>query len=943
MDLIISTIKSHKKTWLQSEIENQSSVYGSLLNYIYKANKLRIPQVESIETYLYLRHILGSNSLLSGIKDDKLIFDNKKMISNLDNFYKCLLDEFENKKHIHRDQLKNFDTALSSDSEGFVNQIFDGLGDLNYSIYSLPMGAGKTYLMASLIYIELYLSRQQNDGAKNFLITIPSSKKTSILNSLKSIRKFDPSWVLPTNEAKKLYQIVTEKFIILDQSKSSKNSNTTENPNVAKIQRFLAEGENLEGLVVIVNAEKVILDRIDKIDSKTLFDETEKEKLERANELRGKLGQIPNLMVLMDEVHHNQDKENLLNTKFIHGTLKESGNLVRVLGFTGTPYFTQKININGCSLTITQIPSTVYHYSLADGISKFLKKPVIKEKVGLSSQEIVKSGLEEFFENYNFNYTDGRSTKLAIYCASIDDLKNQVLPIIKEFYTQNNRDFDEVFYFHTDTKDYKCPKEYAKEFDNLDIIESTKRVVLLVGIGSEGWDCQSLTGVIFSNQNKSSNIKVLQSVCRCLREVNDASLESGLIVLNTQNKQFLADELKKQHNIELKQFENGSGSSTLTRINRTRDLKLPKIKFNQLQTKFIQTDKSIIHPDTKVELEKILISLEQELRIDKEHKITNEGLETSVVQDVKTSNIGNPAHYDYWLLDIVKYSLGEIAIKQLENFEPQLKPIFDKVTINQNQSSFENLSYNQIAVKTSIIRAFVAIQMELETELSQENIEIDWLVEGFDTIPLIKYGTSEWCPTGWQKDFTEQLDPDLELKINELKKIINTTPSLKEILTSQIDLLKEKQSKSKIYNHSYHYAPYDFKDSQDEVNVYKALVVDQDLVDQNIECYYSGDRFLSAFKINTFQKVGNRWKSIRAYTPDFVAIKRNNQSEIQKMVIVETKGREDDTDKAISEFMRTEFVAANPNIQYHYSLSSKYKDLDHRVHDIKNEILKHIK
>ncbi len=60
------------------------------------------------------------------------------------------------------------------------------------------------------------------------------------------------------------------------------------------------------------------------------------------------------------------------------------------------------------------------------------------------------------------------------------------------------------------------------------------------------------------------------------------------------------------------------------------------------------------------------------------------------------------------------------------------------------------------------------------------------------------------------------------------------------------------------------------------------------------------------------------------------------------MIIIETKGREDDTDKAISEFMGTEFVKANPNIQYHYSLSSDYKDLDHRVFSIKNFILKNI-
>ncbi len=861
MDLIINTIKLHKNLWLKGEIENQTSIYGFLLNYIYKTNKLRKPQVESIETYLYLRCILGSGSLLSGIKDSKLIFEDKRMISNLDNFYRCLTSEFLAKKQIVDNQSRKLEELLSKNSDDFINQLFDGLGDLNYSIYSLPMGAGKTYLMASLIYIELYLSRQFNDGAKNFLITIPSSKKTSILNSLKSIRKFDPSWVLPENEAEKLYQIVTERFIVLDQSKSSKNSNTTENPNVAKIQRFLAEGEDLEGLVVIVNAEKVILDNIDKKSGQDLLNEVEKEKLERSNELRHRLGQIPNLMVLMDEVHHNQDKENLLNSRFIHGTLKQSGNLIRVLGFTGTPYFAQKLEISGCTLKINQIPSTVYHYSLANGISKFLKKPIIKEKIGLNSKEIVTSGLEEFFWQYNFKYKDGRSTKLAIYCTSIENLTNQILPTVREFYAQKKRDFDEVFYYHTDTKEFKCPKEYATEFDNLDTAESTKRVVLLVGIGTEGWDCQSLTGVIFSNENKSSNIKVLQSVCRCLREVDNASTESGLIVLNTQNKQFLEDELKKQHNIELKQFQNGDGQNAIVRINRTKELKLPKIKINQFQTKFLETQNSIAYPDTEVELKLIYNNLEQELKIEKELEIVKEGLKVKIIKNIKTKNIGNPAHFDYWLLDIVKYSLGQITIESLEEFIIQLKQIFDWVTISHKKSFFENLDYNQIAVKVRIIRAFLPVQEELETELCTENIEINWLVENFDEIPLIQYDKTKWNPAGWQKDFVGESNsnPNLEIEIRELEKLIQGNSILKDFAQSKIlELLElqKNQSNTKAYNHSYHYAPYDFKDSQEELDVYKSLIQDQDLNEQNIECYYSGDRFLSALKINTYQKKG---------------------------------------------------------------------------------------
>jgi len=943
MDLIISTLKKHKDNWLQEEIQNQSSVYGFILNYIYTANKLRKPQIESIETYLYLRQLLGNQSILDGIKEYKIKFEDKGFKTNLHNFCKNLLLEFQKKKLVNSNQLAELEEAFLKNPKIFIDQLFEGLSDLNYQVYSLPMGAGKTYLMASLIYLELYLSKQQNDGAKNFLITIPNAKKTSILNSLKNIRKFDPSWVLSKNESEKLYQIVTERFIILDQPKSSKNSNTTENPNVAKIQSFLALGQNLEGLVVIVNAEKVILDKIDKNNSQTIFDETEKEKINRANELRNKLSQIPNLMVLMDEVHHNQKKDNLLNERFIHGSLKNSGNLIRVLGFTGTPYFKRTLTIQDFKLKINQIPSTVCHYSLAEGITKFLKKPIIKEKIGLNSQDIVNSGLEEFFEKYDYDFKDGRSTKLAIYCPSIEVLKTDILPIVQSFYQNKNRDFSEVFYYHTDTKDHKCPKEYAFEFENLDTKESTKRVVLLVGIGTEGWDCQSLAGVIFSNENKSSNIKVLQSVCRCLREVDDASQEKGLIVLNINNKEYLEDELQKQHNLKLQEFTDGKDNNIQTRINRVRDLKLPKIKINQFQTKFIKSENQEVIPNTQEELGKILNTLKVNHSEEKTLEITSEGLSESQNKGLGPK-IGNPAHFDYWLLDIAKYSLGEIQIENLERFENQLKNIFNAITIKQNQTVFYNLSYNQTEVKTLINRAFISYQKELQTELYTAESEIDWLIEDFDTKPLIQFENSKFDPNNWQTAFNENTSENIDLQISELEKTIeNSDNSIKHLLQSNLELLKGQKQIQITFNRSYHYAPYDFKDSKEEMAVYQTLVKSAELQEAGLECYYSGDRFLSNFKINTYKKIGTNWKLIRPYTPDFLAIKRGTDNQIKKMVIIETKGREDDTDKDISEFMSNEFIKANPNIKYHYSLSGEYNDINDRIHTIKNFILENLK
>lgn len=97
------------------------------------------------------------------------------------------------------------------------------------------MGAGKTYLMAAFIYLDLYFATNEPFNpvfAHNFIIFAPSGLKASVVPSLKTIQRFEPSWVIPepaaTNIKKKLI------FEVLDQEKTTNKSNKTKNPNVQK-------------------------------------------------------------------------------------------------------------------------------------------------------------------------------------------------------------------------------------------------------------------------------------------------------------------------------------------------------------------------------------------------------------------------------------------------------------------------------------------------------------------------------------------------------------------------------------------------------------------------------------------------------------------------------------------------------------------------------------
>ena len=85
------------------------------------------------------------------------------------------------------------------------------------------MGAGKTYLMAAFIYIDLYFASNEprNDVlAHNFIIFAPSGLKSSVVPSLRTIQDFDPAWVIPEPSASEIKRKIS--FEVLDQDKTKK-------------------------------------------------------------------------------------------------------------------------------------------------------------------------------------------------------------------------------------------------------------------------------------------------------------------------------------------------------------------------------------------------------------------------------------------------------------------------------------------------------------------------------------------------------------------------------------------------------------------------------------------------------------------------------------------------------------------------------------------------
>ena len=77
--------------------------------------------------------------------------------------------------------------------------MFYGVSYTDY-LFSLPMGAGKTYLMAAFIYLDLYFATNEPHNpafAHNFIIFAPSGLKSSVVPSLKTVQNFNPAWIIP--------------------------------------------------------------------------------------------------------------------------------------------------------------------------------------------------------------------------------------------------------------------------------------------------------------------------------------------------------------------------------------------------------------------------------------------------------------------------------------------------------------------------------------------------------------------------------------------------------------------------------------------------------------------------------------------------------------------------------------------------------------------------
>ena len=936
IDKLLATLKNK---WLHS---NDCTVTG-LLSYIRKTGKLREAQVEAIETYLFLK-IKGNNKPLwqlfsegfftepcdfAKLNINQTARDYLQSHTNALALYQFTGQKVNGKTLLPELQKSIVDNPEALDYDSIIKDLFYRVNYPDY-LMSLPMGAGKTYLMAAFIYLDLYFAQNEPDNtafAHNFLVLIPNGLKSSIVPSLKSIANFDPSWVLPEPAASQIKTWL--KFDVLDVPKSNKKSNTARNPNAQKVNACLAT--HPFGQVFLVNAEKVILES---------FNDTETiegvEKPETTNELKSLFGKIPHLSLLIDEVHHAATDDIKLRQAVNYWYAQ--GNITTVLGFSGTPYLqkAETIHAGNFSFKFNQITNTVYYYPLVTAIEKFLKKPNVKVAHQLQRLEIIKLGIQDFDTRYaSLRYAHGSVPKIAIYCSSIAVLEDEVYPyLVGELKLKP----EHILKYHGGNSAHSLPKENEMAFRTLDLPSSAIKYILLVQVGKEGWDCPSLTAVILSQKGDSPSNMVLQTACRCLRQVDKGAHETALIWLNSDNAETLNKQLKQEQNTsidEINRLNTGLQTDWVERLPRIAKLNLPSIRFNQLRINY-QTLSEEDNPYTADKLNHVLTNVN--------HYRNTATVGSSDLHHMDQNNIdlidamgAEVANFNNWLFEIYKGSLQGVSLQALQLFAAVLQTLFNALTYQHsalNQRCWNDL-FDRAAINNDIRLAFcIHRSLSSTTETVPKEAKL-LLVDKLNPVERNDklYPSAEEVTKIRALDAANKapaaINEDEERVQYEAAKALLEAQGMAQFMPSFAAYVQEHTHTPAVKNkdRSFHYLPYNFTQSAFERDMLQAILREPTLQSLALEIYFNGERGLTEFVIDCYQSKTTKhgksqqtqWQKIGKYTPDFLVIKRDADNTIAKALMIETKGSGFAEDfKPKRAFMENAFKEANPDFDFLY-------------------------
>lgn len=895
------------ETWAQDARDDNRSIPGALLRHIDGHGKLRLPQLRAIETHLWVKFACHNKPLAEIVADGHLAdsgladmyrYQGRGDLSPVRKFFIAFAEAngLRELSRTARDEPRS-DAEWLADLRALLN-------DYPYPnrIYSLPMGAGKTWLIAAFIYLDLHLSQLMPTSqrfAHNFIVLAPHAAKTAILPSLKTIREFDPIWVLPPAAAEHARREIH--IEVLDSRKSASRSMRVENPNLDRVNRLSQTRER--GLVFITNAEKVVLEQYHP-DSMGLapLDRRKKEEMMRHNALRDCMAEIPALAVFLDEAHHTYSATETQQKKLRTAVQVLGGkdNLCEVNGFSGTPFVPSSLDIAGHSVKVRQLQDVLYHYPLAMGISRFLKTPVVRYREDVREEQFIHDALDDFFAEYDCRYDDGTLSKIAFYCPTVKALNDEMRPAVLRWYAKHRQGRDaEVMAYYSADKTHPLPKSALADFHALDSPHSDKRVVLLVAVGKEGWDCRSLTAVALPRNTTTRNF-VLQTSCRCLREVVDASDERALIYLGDGNYRLLREQLQKMHQMGIDDFQAHLRDSLPVL---RRKPALGTLRYKQIDRRWtLDTGRSDHDPDAELGKFRIDRFMNDPQYI--YNRLAGEGVINEAGRIMSTQR------------SIITICDEDAPLERYEDFlmalQQALWGLHTAAQLNRRHGTRLAHQYRQYERHrqwfadhprgggtvcrfwVQALAACFAAECSYASEELLSDVSIE-LLEWSGDAPTIAWKNGKFLP---------EVDRGRHLQM------LRRNPNLIED-----DLEHEALDAQDI---SFNYAPYRF-DSDFEKKAILDMLQEQMLKD--LELYYNG---MSSPGLDNFVIKTPHGR----YTPDFLLLQRRDgrgwqkgarrQSPIARVLIIETKGGifYDEAFKARERFVKNSFVRHNPQFRY---------------------------
>lgn len=503
---------------------------------------LREPQFTALETHWFVRlkfdtpHIINLYKHYYG-NDKEALFDALGVSISRDALQYASVEQV----------IEQIKTDADFVSEKRLQALHEAL-ILDYPsyIFALAMGAGKTVLIGAIIATEFAMSLRYPDGKfmKNALVFAPG---TTIIESLRELSEINYEKILPP-----------------DLNRDFLANLKIEYPGKGKdIQAQKRSSYNL----VVTNTEKISL----RANRKKNQQQGAFERAEiQANLRLQTIASMPNLGIFSDEAHHTYGNtfDRLKRVRETINYIHEQTPIVAVINTTGTPYYKKQI-----------LKEVVVWYGLGEGIRdnilKDLNNGIHQYNIEKQSErEVFDDIIREFFQTYGkVSLSDGSKAKMAFYFKTqkhLDDsrlLIEQAMANVKESVAQ----------ILVNTQ--KSSAEEVDDFKRLNNPANQKRIILLVGKGTEGWNCPSLFACALIKEQTTSNNYILQAATRCLRQVS-GNPHSAKVFLDYTNAKTLDKELRENFGTSLGLLsEREKGKTTVTlRILKT---ELPKLEITR--------------------------------------------------------------------------------------------------------------------------------------------------------------------------------------------------------------------------------------------------------------------------------------------------------------------------------------------------------------------------